>query len=333
MAMKDKTFGGYLPLELCVLKGHYHPSALRYLSARSALYHLLITLQPQRLWMPYLICQSVIDAVISAKIKIEWYFLDESFNPILPQELNPDDFLFFVDYLGQCSLQKKLLLQRVAKERIILDYSQAFFAPQLSVGATLYSPRKFFGVPDGGLLVSGLDIPKPKRKDCASLERIQHLIIQHEVGTREGYLQFMNAESTLANIDAVEMSNFTERMLCTIDYFHIKQRRESNYRLLHERLAKINRFNYVAENPDGPFCYPLYFPERRLHDALIQQGLFIPTYWKEVLERLSADSVEGRFVNCMLAIPCDQRYNLEDIDRICSIVLQVAAGNEIKVNK
>lgn len=330
--MKNNTFGGYLPLELPISKGHYYPSALRYLSARSALFHLLITLQPKRLLMPYLICQSVIDAVISAKVEIVWYQLDEDFRPNLPPITNPEDFIFFVDYYGQCSKQKKILIENYPKEKIIFDHSQAFFAPRLSVSATIYSPRKFFGVPDGGLLTTSFHMPKPEQQDRTSLERVQHLLIQHEFGTEKGYIHFQNAEFSLENIAATGMSKFTEQMLLSIDYLYIKQRREHNYRLLHERLAEINAFRFVSEAPEGPFCYPLYFPSRNLHSELIKHGVFVATYWKEVLERVSEDSVECHFVNHMLAIPCDQRYSLEDIERVSKIILQVAAENVFKVH-
>lgn len=330
--MKNNTFGGYLPLELPLSKGHYYPSALRYLSARSALFHLLITLQPKRLWMPYLICQSVIDAVISAKIEIEWYQLDEEFRPNLPPVVNPEDFIFFVDYYGQCSSQKKYLLENYPKEQIIFDHSQAFFAPNFSVSATIYSPRKFFGVPDGGLLTTSFHLPKPEQQDRTSVERVQHLLIQHEFGTEKGYIHFQNAESSLEKTSATRMSEFTEQMLLSIDYMSIKQRREHNYRLLHERLAGINTFRFISEEPEGPFCYPLYFPSRHLRSELIKHGVFVATYWKEVFERVPADSVEGHFVNHLLAIPCDQRYSLEDIERVSKIILQVAAENVVKVS-
>ncbi len=329
--MINNTFGGYLPFELPISKGHYHPSALGYLSARSALFHLLITLQPKRLLMPYLICQSVIDAVISAKIEIQWYLLDEDFRPNLPSIINSGDFIFFVDYYGQCSTQKKYLIENYPKEKIIFDQSQAFFAPRLSVLATIYSPRKFFGVPDGGLLTTSFHMPKPEQQDRTSLERVKHLLIQREFGTEEGYIHFRKAESSLENIAATGMSEFTEQMLLSIDYLYIKQRRERNYRLLHERLAEINAFRFVSEAPEGPFCYPLYFPSRNLHAELIKHGVFVATYWKDVLERVSEDSVEGHFVTYMLAIPCDQRYSLEDIERVSKIILQVAAESVFKV--
>lgn len=331
--MNNETFGGYLPLELPTPVAHYYPAAKCYMSARTALCHFLTTFRPERMWLPHLICHSVIDAVRLANVEIVWYHLDDKFFAILPPELNEKEYIFYVDYLGQGVLQKNELLRRYPKGQIIFDNSQAFYAPPLPVLATLYSPRKFFGLPDGGLLITSLPLPPPELHDSASLNRVSHLLLQHNFDIREGYSAFQQAELTLENTPVSGMSQLSERLLLSIDYFSIKQKRERNFKLLHERLKGINSFPLNLDSPQGPLCYPLYFPARSLHSVLIKNGVFVPTYWKEVLQHVPAESVEAKFVKYMVAIPCDQRYSQGDIERLSKVIMKVVTDDSIEINK
>lgn len=331
--MINETFGGYLPLELPVSGEHYYPTAQCYVSARTALCHFLTTFRPERIWLPHLICHSVIDAVRLANVEIMWYQLDDNFFAILPPVLNEKDYIFYIDYLGQGVLQKNELLQRYPNQQIIVDNSQAFYSLPLPVLATLYSPRKFFGLPDGGLIISSLPLTPPDLHDSASLDRISHLLLQHEFDIREGYQAFQQAEMTLKTAQVSRMSRLSERLLLSIDYVSVKKQRERNFRLLHERLKGVNSLPLTLDSQQGPLCYPLYYPTRSLHSALIRNGVFVPTYWEEVLQRVPAESSEANFVKYIVAIPCDQRYSVDDIERLSNIILKVITEDSIESDK
>ncbi|WP_312074560.1 hypothetical protein [Atlantibacter sp.] len=321
--MKNKTFGGYFPLELPPFGTHYYPDARAYHSARSALCHFLMTLRPSRLWLPHLICQSVIDAVIKSGIKISWYQLDEDYFPRLSQPFGSNDYLLYVDYLGHCREQKKRLLQTFPAQKIVFDHSQAFFENMQPALANLYSPRKFFGIADGGLLDTSLDIPVPEVQDRSSLSHATHLLLQHEYDTRSGYCAFQQAESALNDINISRMSALSEKILLSVDYLRVKQIRERNYRILRQRLDEINTFHFTDNLVNGPFCYPLFYPARELRQELISQGVFVATYWSEVLQRVDPASVEANYVSYMVPLPCDQRYSEEDMEQLSDIVLSV----------
>lgn len=328
--MANKTFGGYFPLELPAPGRHYHQNARAYRSARSALYHFLETLRPSRIWLPRLICQSVIDAVMKSGVDIVWYRLTDDYLPALSSPFESADCLLYVNYLGQCNAQKEALSQMIPPERIIFDHSQAFFDHQHPALANLYSPRKFFGVADGGFLDTERDIPFPDMQDRDSRNHFAHLLQQLENGTPAGYADFQQAESALDTITASKMSALTERMLCSVDYAHIKAVRERNYRLLSEQLGDLNAFRFSDETVQGPFCYPFYYPARALHHALIARGIFVATYWREVLARVEPGSVEANFVNYMIPLPCDQRYSEDDICQLSDIVRSVVTDGAFK---
>lgn len=326
--MTTKTFGGYFPLELPAPQLHYYPHARQYRSARNALYHLLMTRRPQRLWMPVLICQSVIDAVTASGVEIIWYQLDDDYFPQLSEAFGADDCLLYVDYLGHCEAQSERLLRLLPAQSVIIDRSQGFYSPPPKALACIWSPRKFFGVADGGLLQTTLSLPPAAEAEHDTHSHTAHLLLQHEYDTRSGYGAFLQAEAALNTISASGMSALTDRLLRAVNYREIQQIRERNYRLLRARLADLNAFRFPALPVSGPFCYPFYFPARSLHAALIARGVFVATYWREALDRVTADSIEANFVNYMVPLPCDQRYSESDMQQLSDIVRAVVEDGD-----
>ncbi|WP_127463511.1 hypothetical protein [Enterobacter cancerogenus] len=318
--MTNKTYGGYLPLDLQDNNDIFYPGALRYRSARNALYHLLCVLKPSRIWLPRLICDSVADAVMASKTNIVWYSLDENLLPKYCNSFSHQDIFLYVNYLGQCEQQEKKLASFIPPERILFDHSQAFYSRYERALGNLYSPRKFFGVPDGGLLDTPCEIPKLQTVDNSSHMRCAHLILQLEQGTPAGYAAYVKAENMLAENIACSMSVLTERLLCSVDYLKIKELRERNFGLMHALLGDLNSWRFSSHSVKGPFCYPFLLPGRQLHQKLINENVFVATYWREVLLRVEQDSVEAHFVNSVVPLPCDQRYSESDIRQLCNIV-------------
>ena len=321
--MKNQTFGGYLPLELYANDEMYYPEALRYRSARNALSHLLCIIKPARLWLPRLICNSVVDAVTASDTEIRWYSLDEHFLPEDCGSFNQQDIFLYVNYFGQCDEQEARLAAFIPPERTLFDHSQAFYSRREHALGNLYSPRKFFGVPDGGILDTCRDLPSPHSSDNTSHLRCLHLLLQHEQGTSAGYAAFLQAEETLDEHVPFSMSALTERMLRSVDYLQVKVQRERNYALMHSMLSDLNGWRFSPHSAEGPFCYPFFMPGRQLHQALINKNVFVATYWREVLQRVEPDSVEARFVNNVVPLPCDQRYSENDIRELCARVRTV----------
>ncbi|WP_455816056.1 hypothetical protein [Pseudomonas cerasi] len=321
--MPHDTFGGYLPLNLQQADEHYYPRARRYCSARAALYHLLCGVKPERIWLPRYICQSVIDAVTASGVGIAWYSLDERFLPRSWPVLNANELFYYVNYFGQCTAQQEALLKRYASDSMIFDHAQAFYAPHLPSLATLWSPRKFFGLPDGGLLMTALTLTPMSGKDVGSVQHAQHLLLQHASGTRAGYQAFQQAEQRLHDIAALSMSALTEKLMLNVNYQQVCLQREQNYQRLHQALQDINQFPLAETMVEGPFCYPLLLKGISLHSALIAQGVFVATYWAEVRDRVEFESHEVELVDNLVAIPCDQRYSAHDIDRLISIIVRV----------
>src|SRR5258708_38630843 len=147
--MKIKYIGGYFELEI-KKREEFHKNAISLNSGRSCLDYLLSEKNYKKIYLPYYSCKSLLDIIKKQKLKYEFYSIYSSLMPILNKKLAADEVLLFINYFG---LLNKYVTKEVAKyTNVIIDNSQAFYARPLDGVDTFYSPRKFFGVSDGGYL-------------------------------------------------------------------------------------------------------------------------------------------------------------------------------------
>ena len=66
--------------------------------------------------------------------------------------------------------------------------------------------------------------------------------------------------------------------------------------------------------------YPFLNNKRGLKEKLIENKIYVATYWKEVKERVNTDSFENNLVDYLIPLPIDQRYNLEDMKYIVKFI-------------
>lgn len=318
---RPDAIGGYFSLELPVGGNDRFPTALKFQSARSALLALLRAGRPERIWMPWFICDSMLEPALMANIPVARYGLDTNFRILSNVEIGPKDWLLHVNYFGLSSQAIEDTLHRFPADRVIIDCAQAFFAPPADCLATIYSPRKFVGVPDGGYLVTARDVDLPAEQDNDSVNRSQHLLLRADQGAEVGYANFSAAEASLTRQEPKRMSLLTEKMLNSINYNHVRERRRENYALLHSHLQSSNLLRPELEDDAVPLCYPYMCDDPALRSHLIQARIFVATYWPDVIvENSQAPVHEQTLSRRILPLPCDQRYKRDDMQRILDII-------------
>ena len=112
---------------------------------------------------------------------------------------------------------------------IIVDNVQAFFQPPIAGIDTIYSCRKFFGVPDGAYLETNLDIDNEIQIDNKSRFRFKHLLGRFEIAANEYYNEYANLENELDKEEVMYMSNITHNLLQGIDYKEVYSIRRRNF--------------------------------------------------------------------------------------------------------
>lgn len=309
-----KEIGGYFEIELRREK-EYHQGALGLSSARNALIYWLKANAIQSLCLPYYLCDSVARACQKIGVKTRFYAIDRDFLPRFEGELSKGEAFYLVNYFGQLRQEEVSIFQK-RFERLIVDHTQAFFERPLLSCDTLYSCRKYFGVPDGAYLYAegGEKLVIPKGR---SAFRMGHLLGRYEDTASAHYALFKQNDESFHEEDLFLMSDLTRGLLSALDYEAVSKQRKSNYCVLSLALADLNPLK--PHEPIGPFAYPFYHEDgMRLKKCLAEQKIYVPTLWPNVLR--SEDPLAEDYARNILPLPCDQRYGAEDMNRIAEVL-------------
>ena len=150
------------------------------------------------------------------------------------------------------------------------------------------------------------------------MSRMNHLLIRTCVDARGGYADFLAAGHSLEDTRPLGMSRLTRRLLASVDLESVKQRRRSNFKRLSEALDRLNRKRWNLTAQAVPLCYPLVLDQDMapIRKRLADCGIYVPTYWEDARARLGSTSVERALLDRCLALPCDQRYTEQQMDKL-----------------
>jgi len=316
------AIGGYHELALPQYGTLYHDHSYRFQSARAAFQVLLRNIKPKLVWIPKYTCDAIIEPLQNEGIRYAWYDLDFDLGIKNNISLKDDEYILYVNYFGLCDKQVERLLSLVSPSRVILDFSQAFFNKKWPKAlATIYSPRKFFGVPDGGFLETKVSIHLPNQQDVDSLERMDYLLKRLCMEPENGYMDYQHAEFSLSNLEPKKMSRLTERLLQSIDFEKVKKGRCNNFIFLEESLRKYNYFDFSVSQNISPLCYPFMTTDNGLKEYLIKHRVFVPTYWHDAIDRVGHEWA-GKMIHNLLPLPIDHRYGIQEMTRISKLVVE-----------
>lgn len=310
------AIGGYFELEL--RKGeHYHKGALRLNTARNCFEYILRARGYRKVYIPYYTCEVMLEPLQKCHIAYEFYHINECLEPVHSYHLSPDEAFLYTNYYGL----KQKCAERLAAQygsQLIVDNAQAFFAKPIEDIDTFYSPRKFFGVPDGAYLYTTKLLNQDLTQD-QSFQRMSHLLMRADIGAEAGYEAFRNNDDSLMNNPIRKMSNLTEKILCSIDYGGIKQQRRANYQMLDDALGCLNRLHFHLDADAVPMVYPFYSENAMLRQHLITNKIFVATYWKNVTDWVGQSCVENLLVEKLLPLPICY-CGIEFITRIVEVI-------------
>lgn len=300
------AIGGYFELEL--RKGeHYHKNALRLNTARNCFEYILRARKYTKVYIPYYTCEVMLEPLKKCNVDYVFYHINEQLEPIEETyQLQPTEAFLYTNYYGL----KQRCVERLAEQygkQLIVDNAQAFFAEPLEGIDTFYSARKFFGVADGAYLYTDAQLDMELEQD-QSYQRMAHLLMRADIGAEAGYGEFRKNDDSLINNPMRLMSNLTEKILCSIDYESAKQLRRSNYMQLNEQLSAKNGIHLIMDEDAVPMVYPYLTEDDNLRQRLIDDRIFVATYWPNVEGNLK--NYEARLKENLIPLPISQNYEL-----------------------
>jgi len=298
-------------------------------TARSAVKLLVRALHPATVWLPSYICGVVIDAAREPGVRLRFYPVDHSLQ--IPRDdwlgqIQAGDLVIFADYFGFDTWSSYGADVKARGARIVEDACQAMlnkdFAPHSDY--IIFSPRKFIGAPDGGILLAGkntelpgADFPAPPAKWLLQATRASILRSEFDRygGERSWFKMFQSTEAD-GPMEPFRMSDLTAAILQIVDWTMIKMRRRRNYEYLLSELGELAIF------PDLPrHVVPLGFPIRvrnrdRVRRSLFNERIYPAVHW-EIIDLVPAEFLSShRLASEIMTLPSDQRYGRDDMKRM-----------------
>lgn len=310
-----REIGGYIEFE------HFHgmmlhEDGIKLDCGRSCLAYLIKAKGIKKIAIPSFLCDSVFYLCERYGVTLHFYQVGSDF---LPEkvEIDDDEYFCLMNYYGQLD-QKTIEQYRDKYQRVIVDNSQAYFSEPVPGVDTYYTCRKFFGVPDGGILYTDTKLDA-ELEQSESRTYMEHLLGRFERTASDFYSQSVSNNKRFKDQPIRKMSKLTENILHGIDYNYVKKVRTDNFNFLAAQLSTKNKLQ--LNDCDGPFAYPLLIENAEvIRKSLIENKVFVPVLWPNAAAEDTVSDKDKYLAKNILPLPCDQRYTVEDMQTICDLI-------------
>lgn len=312
-----RPIGGYFELELPQCNA-YHRDALTLNTGRNCLEYILRARGYRHVYIPYYTCKVILEPLKKLGVSYSFYSIDHNLELCEDIHLRADEALLATNYYGLKQAHIASLASRYGHQ-LIVDNTQAFFALPIDGIDTFYTCRKFFGAADGAYLYCDKKLDKELEQDH-SWQRMDYLLKRIDLSPEAGYSDFRARSEELVDNDICRMSALTQRIMASIDYDQVAQRRRENYALIDAALHSTNGIHLPLANDAVPMVYPYLTDDIDLHKRLIDNKVYVATYWSNVLEWAPDGSVEHHLATHLVPLPIDQRYGSAEMEHIIRII-------------
>lgn len=299
----------------------FHPGAVRVSSARAALARLLVEVQPQRVFVPDWICDTVLAPILSTRCAVERLAVGADLLPTTLPAPDPGELLLLVDpfALGHATIHACAHLG----PRLVVDLTQALYRTPPHGCWGIASARKFLGVPDGAFVWGPTNLPRPTSVN----ERVgaEHLTAR-AAGASEALDLYRRNEAALST-EYLAPSALSDELLDRIDHTEVQRRRTANAAVLHTRLKVHNQLELPEHLPTDavPMAYPFLPKQPVPHAALYAEQIWAPRLWPERCE--DGQPFTRHLSRHLLPLPCDQRYSTAHMHHIADVVVRELTGS------
>lgn len=317
--------GGYRELDLRTGLEYYRDASPARLNAgRCGVYHAARCLGCRKVLLPRYQCETVRSFLLKKGMETAYYHIGEDLLP-LAENREPDAAIVLVNYFGLIPAPALEAFVR-SNRNVVVDNTQGFYQPNIPGAYSVYSPRKFFGVPDGCYVI-GADAERYLEEygQDSSAPSASFLLTRIESGGNANYDHYQQSERRLDGSDILRMSRLTRALLDNIDYDSIRQKRQRNYDYAVGVFSGVNRLPaslLKREAAQVPMVYPLLIEREELRYILKENHVFVGQWWKYLLEEPDVTPLERRLSRYLLPIQIDQRYGPGEIDYTAELIFR-----------
>jgi len=249
------------------------------------------------------------------------------------KDVQHGDLVVVIDYFG---FPADRSVASHAKEKgawVLEDACQALLTGEVGKLSdfVIFSPRKFLGVPEGGILalhhttdLNGVSLDPPPAEWW--VKTLNTNIMRREFdlygGDRRWFPLFQETERE-SPVGYYSMSELTKTLLQhAFDYPTIAQRRISNYHVLANQIGEFALFPQLPVEV-VPLGFPIRLKNRdQVRQRLFEHQIYPPVHWpiQGIVPEEFKDS--HQLAADIMTLPCDQRYDDDDMTRMARLVLE-----------
>lgn len=219
---------------------------------------------------------------------------------------------------------------------IIEDCTQSLYSEYTRSDADFFvgSIRKWCGVPDGGFAIcrDGRFEHKPCCSDEKMVEakrvasELKYQFLFEAKGDKPTFkAKYREAEELLDNQSGFYLiGGLSARMQAELDVAMLKQKRMENYNVLLNGLQNVAGLSIIFTVLPSDVT-PLYFPilvedREQLQGLLADNDVYAPVVWPKAVQCPDIDDNSQIIYDKILCIPIDQRYGIDDMERIVEVI-------------
>lgn len=324
----NSEIGGYFSLELQRRDSNLHKDGLSLNSGRNCFEYILRTIEDINcIWIPLYTCDVLMQPIERLNLDFKFYSINDKLEIDQKSlDLADGDYLLYTNYFGIKDNYVEQIL-KIYSKRLIVDNAQALFA--LPSSNCFYSPRKFVGIPDGGIVYSDKEYNIAHLEQDISYDRCLHLLKRFDMPASSAYNDFKANSSKLNFMELKRMSFLTQSLINNIDFDKVKLKRNENFNALHSLLGNFNCIEIQLNTFKAPLVYPFYVKGQgeELKSYLIENKIYVATYWPNVIVNTEDNCFESDLAKNLVPIPIDQRYDNCDMRRIAFLILDYLFSN------
>lgn len=315
-------------------------------SGRSAIRLVLrsIKASQKRAVLPAYTCETVILPFIELGYSVDYYNVNrdlivnyDEFRQLIEQ-LKPSVVLVHA-YFGFDTIQNiREYLEQLSNSGIVVieDLTHSLFLSNRRTCSNFCvgSLRKWTGVSDGGFLavctgecpIESPDIENTKyiKSRCAAQELKREYAKSLDISIKDKYRSLFAASEAYLDeqTEIYTMSSTTRNLILGIDYEQLKKLRRANYCYLLNAFSSIKQVSIpeaLKNQTDAPLYFVMYVDGCRtaLQKHMAEQNIYLPVIWPMPPQVIGKCSSSVEFIySHILAVPCDQRYEISDMERI-----------------
>ncbi len=321
--------------------------ALALQSGRDALKVVAREYQPTIALLPALSCDSMTLPFTLHGHEVRYYRLKDDYSidfehlkTLIPDGIENVLFLY-MDYFGRKAASVKDLMDlRNAypslvfiedKTHVFLHSGSSPFMPDY----TVVSLRKWLAIPDGGIVWCRRNLQKHDFLESTefSERRLEAQCMRHKyLQTNEIELKplfrriFSNVSDIMDNNpEPCRMSAYSYELICKTNWKKIETIRESNSSCLISCFKHCEKIRLLQPQPKISDLYvPILIGNRdEIQKNLSKQGIYTTLIWPLSEEQKQVCRIARQTEEQMLAVPCDQRYDLDDMKYIAENIIHV----------